>query len=71
MRGMVRLSSNFFWDTLDMYRNHWNGFQAGTLQHPTWPIDTRGLLSTRLKLNLDVLLNKMDFTTKPLINCFR
>ena len=45
MRGMVRLSSNFFWDTLDMYRNHWNGFQAGTSQHPTWPIDTRGLLS--------------------------
>ena len=28
-----------------MYRNHWNGFQAGTSQHPTWPIDTRGLLS--------------------------
>ena len=23
----------------------WNGLQAGTLEHPTWPIDTRGLLS--------------------------
>ena len=45
MRGMDLGLPNFFWDTLDMYRNHWNGLQAGTLEHPTWPIDTMGLMS--------------------------
>ena len=45
MRDMDLGLPNFFWDTLDMYRNHWNGFQARTLQYPTWPIDTRGLMS--------------------------
>ena len=45
MRGMDLWLPNFFWDTLYMYRNHWNGLQAGPLEHPTWPIDTTGLLS--------------------------
>ena len=45
MRAMDLGLPNFFWDTLDMYRNHWNGLQAGTLEHPTWPIDTTGLMS--------------------------
>ena len=45
MRGMDLRSPNFFWDTLDMYRNPWNVLQARPLEHPTWPIDTTGLMS--------------------------
>ena len=36
----------FFWDTLDIFGSHWNDLQAGTLEHPGWPIDTSSPLST-------------------------
>ena len=37
----------FFWDTLDIFGSHWNDLQAGTLEHPGWPIDTSSPLSMR------------------------
>ena len=37
----------FFWDTLDIFGSHWNDLQAGTLEHPGWPIDTSSPLSTK------------------------
>ena len=68
MRGMDLGSPNFFWDTLDMYRNHWNGFQAGTLQHPTWPIDTRGLMSIKTFSKIDRSLSKHKTPTKQILS---
>ena len=44
--------TNFFWDTLDMSRRHWNGLQAGTLEHPCLAIDTTSLLSIMEQLGM-------------------
>ena len=45
--GAWTWAPKIFWDTLDIFGSLWNDLQAGTLEHPGWPIDTSSPLSIK------------------------